>query len=59
MLLSVPIGKSFAGCFTVTIPGLARWLNWWCEPFTRTTVHPSDFNRRSTSFESILSACQW
>ena len=53
MFLSVPIGKSLAGCFTVTLPGLVGCLNWWCDPFTFTSCQPSASKRLMISRECI------
>jgi len=49
MLLSVPIGISFLGCGTVTMPGLFGCLKCWCDPLVRTSTHPSALRVLMTS----------
>src|SRR5262249_38284191 len=53
MLLRVPIGKSFAGCFTVTIPFFVGCLKWWWEPLTRASLQPSASKSLMICRESI------
>src|SRR3954465_7550624 len=54
MLLTVPIGKSFAGCGTVTVPFFVGCLRCRCEPFDRTSNQPSAFSALMTSREFTL-----
>jgi hypothetical protein len=41
MLFTVPIGRSFFGWGTVTLPFLVGCVNWWCDPTVLVSTQPS------------------
>ena len=50
---TVPIGTSFFGCGTVTMPGRVGWEKWWCDPLMRASTHPAASSLEMISLDVI------